>query len=344
MARMIFLAFVVFSGRVVADDSSHLEQALAAWKDGMTGKVLTFDYTYNTSIRPISFDRSPLFGADPESLDAEGTGEAEVTYFDNDHFFVDQKFQLEGDEERFRCLWIPTMDEGLNIIDADKTNGQMSIILTGRDVNWLSSLGVRAHLGLNVGVINGGVPTLWNRRDWRLIEKTDSTQTLECRFGDVKQVAELSLVDGKWRVVRVQAEGNSEWEGKPYRSESNLVCVYDGDSSVPRQTIIERDIQYEGSSDFQVHRTFLKSISTASPIDRPGDVIKDIDDGTSIQNREMPGIMFEWRDGEVVRRVDRKRIGDLAETRFRNGKWLVPLGALAFVIAFVAYNVVRKKS
>jgi hypothetical protein len=88
----------------------------------------------------------------------------------------------------------------------------------------------------------------------------------------------------------------------------------------------------------------LKSISTASPIDRPGDVIKDIDDGTSIQNREMPGIMFEWRDGEVVRRVDRKRIGDLAETRFRNGKWLVPLGALAFVIAFVAYNVVRKKS
>jgi hypothetical protein len=60
------------------------------------------------------------------------------------------------------------------------------------------------------------------------------------------------------------------------------------------------------------------------PFEKLGEVIE-LPNGTTVDIIDHRGIEFEWKDGEVVRVIDRKKLEGIRRIRFKGAKWLIPI-------------------
>ncbi len=58
---------------------------------------------------------------------------------------------------------------------------------------------------------------------------------------------------------------------------------------------------------------------------RWNDIVKNVPNGTRIPIFDHRGIEFEWRDGDIVRVIDRKKLDDINGLHFRGSKWTIPI-------------------
>lgn len=74
-------------------------------------------------------------------------------------------------------------------------------------------------------------------------------------------------------------------------------------------------------------------------------MVHDVPNGTRVQVNDHPGIKFEWRDGEIVRMIDRKRVDELAGYSFTGSKWKLPIVVISLgALIWFAWAFFRAKS
>jgi hypothetical protein len=83
--------------------------------------------------------------------------------------------------------------------------------------------------------------------------------------------------------------------------------------------------------------TLSSPIRQAKPLERRADGLPTIPNGTRVQVDDYLEVEFEWRDGEIVRKIDREKVKSLLGFKFSGVKWLLPAllllagGAIGFV-------------
>ena len=89
--------------------------------------------------------------------------------------------------------------------------------------------------------------------------------------------------------------------------------------------------------------TLSSSVRIAKPLVTIADGLPEIANGTRVQVDDFPGIEFEWRDREIVRKIDRKKVASLIGFKFTGIKWFLP-GILLFLTGTVGFVWWRRSS
>ncbi|GIW96957.1 MAG: hypothetical protein KatS3mg111_0290 [Pirellulaceae bacterium] len=239
-----------------------------------------------------------------------------------------------------------------------------------------ASLGIKAihgAAGVFVGMLNGFRKGARNSfRSWAqnptLTSRRSPSGGIELSLkdpidGNVQIVFDVGVAGPRLREVRMSGgvDAGSAIGNYPFGIEYQNRYRYDYDESrsqgwglgvfpVSVQTLSLVRYKSEGrfTGYFMAHDTTILAISERIP--RPNNLEELLNrfdvawpDGMSVTIASHEGIDFEWRDGAIVRRIDRKRLDSISGFRLSNARWTIPVLGLFVLTCVAAFLYWRRK-
>lgn len=345
--KIIFVLSCVFSSPTLLHADTRVNEAIKHFSTALHGKSCTLDWQSWHAYRPASKQWSPDFGVEPLPDEFYGLiGKTTVVLWSDDVCSFDDQ-SIGEEKEMVRHRFVKNADWGYYVHVQEHDSDRVVSIGDPKDMT-MSLSDISPSFGFFLPLINGvEVHIADNDNVWIEDDKASTGISYKRRSRNVKETLKIEELDGLPRLSSYSAICTSSSDGSKFRSRTEVKFFYDTESGTndlyPTKIQCDEEIIAEGKSSFARRHIELTQMKSANKFEKPGDIIKDIENGTRVTSSSHPGIEFEWRDGEIVRTIDRKKVKSLSGFRFTGAKWFLPTVMLVFATIGAGWWWIRRR-
>jgi hypothetical protein len=325
MVSLIVWTLVAASQSLAWQPPLELVSSLTRWQNEAKGRSVECQWRS----KDLEVENS---SSNVESLDSQPiVSKGRIQFFSSDRWFWTQEYEQDGVEYSDRTVVLSNRLTTLQV-----KSGMCSSFFDRpyEPIGYVSET-------YFFGGIGGGIVSLESHvkelRDWktqqqsgnRIFSAANSAKSFKISVDSLGRVNHVSCILHTKHLVNGSPVTTKYELGYRYAEASDQVFH----AWLPVFLRVDCEVKANASHTRGLVEGTIVRMEEAEPMTSLKDFVVDITNGTRVDVGDYPGIEFEWLDGEIVRKIDRKKVASLTGFKFSSAKWVIPSVLLVAIAA-----------